>query len=289
MRVSARPAVVLPLAGLILSVAGPCRAEPLRAELVFAPHRAVYELKLDRTNPGSGVAELTGRIVYELTGSACEGYTQNMRYVTQTINQDGETQLADLRTSSWESVPARRFRFSSTNYQNDQLTEQTQGTAERNASAGPVTIELRRPVKKKIELSSSVYFPIQHSMAVIAAARSGKRIVTADLFDGSEAGDKVYATSTAIGRQVAPGAMKTLALLKDGDKLDLVPSWPVSISYFAPGPARGDSVPLYEMSYRFHENGVTSSLGIDHGEFAIRGELKELIYLEASTCAPAKP
>jgi hypothetical protein len=43
------------------------------------------------------------------------------------------------------------------------------------------------------------------------------------------------------------------------------------------------------MSYRFHENGVTSSLRIDHGEFAIKGDLKELSYLEAGKCPPEKP
>ena len=125
--------------------------------------------------------------------------------------------------------------------------------------------------------------------ASIAAARDGKRTMSADLYDGSEGGDKYYATTTAIGRQVSPGAKTTLAGLKDGDKLDRVPSWPVSIGYFKPAQGHSDGLPLYEMSYRFHENGVTSSLRIDHGEFAIKGDLKELSYLEAGKCPPEKP
>ncbi|MGI9404306.1 MAG: EipB family protein, partial [Hyphomicrobium sp.] len=40
----------------------------------IAPHRAVYEIRLDRASPGSGVADMTGRMVYEMSGSSCKGY-----------------------------------------------------------------------------------------------------------------------------------------------------------------------------------------------------------------------
>jgi hypothetical protein len=261
----------------------------VRAGIAFAPHRAVYDLKLERSNAGSGVADVSGRIVYELTGSSCEGYAQNMRFVTQTVNQEGAAQTTDLRTSSWEAIPPLKLRFSSSTFQNEQPADQTQGVAERKGPTGPVSVHLVRPTKRTLALAGNIYFPIQHSVAVLTAAHEGKSMVTADLFDGSETGDKVYATSTVVGRPIRPGPATTLAHLKDGDKLEAVPSWPVSISYYEPGPSRADVLPLYEMSYRFHENGVTSTLMIDHGEFAIRGELKELTYLEMGTCPAGKP
>ncbi len=144
MRKVARAAAVLTLAVALsgLSPAGEAVSGPARSEVVFAPHRAVYDLTLDGTRLGSGVSEVTGRIVYELTGSACEGYAQTMRYVTQTMTQEGEPQITDLRTSSWESVPARRLRFSSSTYQNDQQIDQTQGIAERSGSSGQVKVTL---------------------------------------------------------------------------------------------------------------------------------------------------
>lgn len=259
------------------------------ADIVFAPHRAIYDLSLDETNSGSGVAGVSGRIVYELTGSACEGYAQSMRFVTETVTQEGDTQVTDLRTSSWEQVPPRRLRFSTSTYQNEQPADQTQGIAERENPTGGARVDLTRPAKRKISLAGNVYFPIQHSMAIVKAARAGTTILAADLFDGSETGDKIYATSTVIGRQIPPGKGRALSLSSSSAKLDDVPSWPVSVSYFTPGRSRTDTLPLYEMSYRFHDNGVTSSLRIDHGEFAIRGELKELTYLDAGKCPVAKP
>jgi hypothetical protein len=282
-------AAALGVASLQLCFAPAAAGGAAPSDVVLAPHRAVYNLSLDNTSAGSGVADVTGRIVYELTGSACEGYAQSMRYVTQSTNQEGVTQVTDLRTSSWEAVPARRLRFSTVNYQNDQPSDQTQGSAQRDRSTGPVKVELTRPAKRGFELANDIYFPVQHSMTLIRRAREGAKLVTADLYDGSESGDKVYNTSTIIGRQIVPGAKSMPVKLKDADKLDQVPSWPVSIGYYPVGPVRGDVLPLYEMSYRFHDNGVTSSLRIDHGEFAIRGDLEELVYLEAGKCPPAKP
>ncbi|WP_333794041.1 cell envelope integrity EipB family protein [Hyphomicrobium sp.] len=268
---------------------GPARATPALKDVVFVPHRAVYDLSLDNAQSGSGVASVNGRIVYELSGNACEGYAQSMRFVTQTLNQEGDMQTTDLRTSSWEEVPARRLRFSTSTYQNEQQAEQTQGVAKRAQGKGAITVDLARPDKREVKLSGDIYFPIQHSMAIIQAARAGRTIFAADLYDGSETGDKIYATSTAIGRQMKPGTGAVVSLAKGKADLDRVPSWPISVSYFPVDQQRGDTVPLYEMSYRFHDNGVTSSLRINHGDFAIVGELKELTYFEPSPCKNPTP
>lgn len=283
-------ATALVVFGGVSGTIGGARAETALKEVVFAPHRAIYDLSLDTAQSGSGVSGVNGRIVYELSGNACEGYAQSMRFVTQTLNQEGDMQTTDLRTSSWEEVPARRLRFSTSTYQNEIAAEQTQGVAKRTQASGAATVALVRPEKREAKLSGDIYFPIQHSMAIIQAARAGRTILAADLFDGSETGDKIYSTSTAIGRQLKPGSGPVVSLAKGVADLDRVPSWPISVSYFpAAATAPGDTIPLYEMSYRFHDNGVTSSLRINHGDFAIKGELKELTYFEPSPCKNPTP
>ena len=240
-----------------IALAGQVAAEMATSPVTFAPHRAIYDLSIDTSSPGSGVSGIGGRIVYELTGSACEGFTQNMRFVTVTSNSEGSNQTTDLRTSSWEQVPAQKLRFSSSTYQNDELAEQARGTAQRASLQDAPTVDLTKPEKKTFSVSSPVYFPMQHSAALIEAARAGKTYFSADLYDGSESGAKVYSTSALIGQRLAPGAgpVKALVGQKAGTALDAVPSWPVSISYFAQGASgkHKDELPLYEMSYRFHE------------------------------------
>ncbi len=276
---SALGAVVLamPLADLRAQVAG--------GAVQFRPHRAVYDITFDHSTPGSGVADMTGRMVYEMTGSSCGEYAQNMRFVTRMTNQDGVSQVNDLRTSSFEDVATHRLRFSSSQYENQKLSEAAQGSAGPGNGASFTEVKLTKPSKKTVKLPSNIYFPIQHSMALVEAARAGHSQFTANLFDGSDKGEKFYETSAVIGRRSEPGSVKVPASVANGDKLDTAASWPVAIGYFEPGHSRHDVMPTYELSFRFYENGVSSRLYIDYGDFAIRGELKELTFLEEGKCA----
>jgi hypothetical protein len=264
-------------------------ADPAAGVLEFRPHRAVYEITFDHSTPGSGVADMSGRMVYEMTGSSCKGYEQNMRFVTRMTNQEGATQINDLRTQSFEEVASHRLRFSSSQYENQKLSESAQGSAGPAASASATEVKLTKPEKKTVKLPSDIYFPIQHSMALVEAARAGKTSLTANLYDGSDKGEKFYQTHASIGPRVAPGTEQFPPTLANADQLKGLTSWPVSIAYFEPGSSRTDAVPTYELSFRFYENGVSTKLYIDYGDFAIRGELKELTFLEEAKCPPGKP
>jgi hypothetical protein len=300
--------------GGVAASSGPIRLQP---------HRAIYDISLDETGPATSIGSISGRVVYELMGSACEGYAQNMRFVTETTNTEGQSSTTDLRTSSWEDVPGRRMRFSSSTYGNDQLVEQTQGSATKSngnsapsaagqnaaraagssqlpgqtqlpgqavspgQAASPSTsllIEVTKPERKSARIAEPVFFPIDHSVAIIRHAREGRRMFAGNLYDGSEGGEKYYFTAAAIGPATAPEDLRRLAKVNELPKLASVRSWPVAIAYFKPESRHTDQVPLYEMFFRFHDNGITSHLVIDHGDYRLKGELKELTLIEQSPC-----
>jgi EipB-like len=271
----------------VAAVIGLLIASPaLATEAVhFAPHRAVYEISLTKAASGSGVAGLTGRMVYELSGSACEGYTQNMRFVTRMSNQEGGDTINDLRNSSWEDLGGKRMRFSATQYQDETIVEASQGDANRDKSGSAASVDLAKPQKSRVKLPADVFFPMQHAAALIQSAKSGQKIFSATVYDGTEKGDKVYLTNAVIGKAESVDARKSTASLKDGARLAALQSWPMSISYFEMGKDKQDAPPAYELAYHFYENGVTSELAIDYGEFAIKGDLKELNMLPESPCA----
>jgi hypothetical protein len=75
-----------------------------------------------------------------------------------------------------------------------------------------------------------------------------------------------------------------LPQVKGAEPLDELASWPVSIGYFEPGSDKTDAVPAYELTFLFFENGVSRKLFIDYGEFAMLGELKEIIFHQPSKC-----
>jgi len=275
------------LIGLI--VAAVTLAQPLAVaqsgqSIKLAPHRAVYEITLDKAKGGAGVADLTGRMVYELTGSACVGFTQTMRFVTRMINQEGQPSISDLRSSSWEDATAGHFRFNSSQYRNEKLSDATDGEARRASPTSEIKVELTKPGKKEASLKGTLMFPMQHSIALIEAARAGRTTLTTDLYDGSDKGEKVYSTVAQIGKQRAPGSNQKLASVKGADALDKISSWPVAISYFEPGSDKQDAVPAYEISFIYFENGVSRQLLIDYGEFSIRGSLRSIEFLAADKC-----
>lgn len=279
-----RPAVVA--VGCLLasaSVGVDASAEP---GVVLSPHRAVYDITLARAAGGSGIADMTGRMVYELTGNVCTGYSQTMRFVTSVVNQEGATSITDLRTTSWEDAASRAFRFNSTQFRDRKLTETTVGDASRTDASGRLKVALTMPSRKQLDLSPQAMFPVQHSRELVVRAQRGERLFTADLYDGSEKGDKVYTTISFIGNARNPGDLSGLDEVASAKPLDGMIAWPMSISYYEPGTQNQDAVPTYELAFLYYENGVSRRLMIDYGSFAIRGVLKEISFLAPGKCDP---
>ena len=279
---------LLVLAVGTLVVSWSATANIASAATALAPHRAVYDMKLGETRTGSSVSSVEGRMVYELTGSACEGYTQNMRFVTRMTSQQGTTTVSDLRSSTWEDGTGTKFKFNTSTLRDDKPADVTAGDAMRPAPGEEAKVELAKPVKKSFSLKGRSAFPVEHSLMVLAAARAGTKKIRIDLYDGSEQGDKVYDTIASIGAELPRGNTAKMPAVAGTDALNALPSWPVSISYFEVGNDKADAVPVYELSFVFFENGVSRKLAIDYGDFVIQGDLKEIKFLDVQPCAQSR-
>ena len=162
------------------------------------------------------------------------------------------------------------------------------GTAERKA-AGAVDVVIDKPSRQKLKLNGQPLFPTQHSVAILDAARQGTGVVQANIYDGSEKGDKLYETTTFIGKPVAPGPGLPTGVA-NAERLDELTSWPVSISYFerTPNAAKDEGLPAYELSFRLFANGVSRDLLIDYGSFSIKGVLSRIDFREPTECTAKK-
>lgn len=253
-----------------------------QAGQTLAPHRAVYEMKLGDTEEQSGIAGLNGRMVYDFSGSACEGYSVNFRFVTQFQNQDGGSQITDMQTTSFEEPEAESYQFLSKTYVDQKLVEETRGTA--TADARKKTVELKQPSEKSLDISPEVLFPTEHLLSIMKAAEEGVRFVAADIYDGAETGEKVYATTTVIGAenksQETSGDEGPAAPLAD------MRYWPVTVAYFDPGSddATGEVMPVYQLSFWLYENGISRHLKLDYGDFSIKGEMSSLELYDVTDC-----
>jgi hypothetical protein len=254
-------------------------AAALADALPLAPHRAAYELTL-HSSRGKGVSSATGRIGLEFTGNACEGYATNFRQVTEISDGEGKTQNSDMRLTTFEAGDGKLLRFNGEKRSNGNSGEPTSGQAER-ANDGGLSVDIRQPKQTKMDVDGVAVFPTDHMIRLIAAAKKSERIMEIRLYDGSDGGEKIYDTTALIGSRVAPdGRPVEEASEKAG--LKGMARWPVSISYFEQG--NGERTPVYVLSFDLFENGVSGSLKLDFGDFALKGELKRLEILKETEC-----
>ena len=111
------------LAMIVAALASlPVWASPLSQ--IPVPHRAIYKIDLHESRESSGVTSAEGRMVFEIAGNACEGYTMSQRLVVLMGNRNDADQLLDFRVSTFESGDGRLYRFTSRTYLDEQIVEQ---------------------------------------------------------------------------------------------------------------------------------------------------------------------
>ncbi len=248
----------------------------------FIPHRAVYDLTLAKSRGKSSMAAVRGRILYDFTGSSCEGYALQFRQVSELDSGEGKVVLSDLRSSSWEDGKAKTFRFHSENYLNQRMTEAVDGIAERGKD--DVTVDLRKPATLQMKIDVKVVFPTEHMRRIVQAARAGMTILELPAYDGSENGKKVYNTLTVIGRPIPPKKATSTDAATSEKALAGLQRWPVTISYFEKGAKSGEQTPVYAIGFELYENGVSRDLLLDYNDFAISGKMTKLDVKSAKPC-----
>lgn len=255
-------------------------AQPASAGL--APHRAVYDLRLSRSVGKRQIVAVRGRILYDFTGSSCEGYGLQFRQVSELDSGEGKVTLSDLRASSWEDGAARSFKFSSQNFVDQQPVDIVDGQAERKADN--VGVSLTKPQTKTFNLDAGMVFPAEHMRRIIEAAREGKSILELPVFDGSETGEKVFNTLTVIGHEINPQEKPLTDAAGSHPALATLRRWPVKISYFDRTSTAGEQTPVYSLGFEVLENGISRALVLDYGDFVVTGELTQLDLRESKAC-----
>ncbi|HEY1474361.1 MAG TPA: cell envelope integrity EipB family protein [Pseudolabrys sp.] len=277
---------VLAIGVAAMAVRAPAAAAPSTDTVFLAPHRAVYDLKLIKSRGSRGIEAVRGRILYDFSGNACDGYDLQFRQVSELDSGEGKTALSDLRATTWEAGNAKAFRFNSENLLDEQRTDAVDGHAERNTKT--VAVDLSKPKEKNFTVPVSAVFPTEHMRRIIIAAREGKSILEFPVYDGSESGEKLYSTLTVIGRAIAPGAKPADDAAAKIPEMANLTRWPVTISYFeqqdAAAEHAGEQQPVYAISFELYENGISRALTLDYTDFTIKGEMTSLDMKKPKPC-----
>jgi EipB-like len=251
----------------------------------FLAHQALYELSLVKSRGSNSLNSARGRILYNFTGSACEGYTSEFRQVSELDSGEGKVTLSDLRSTSWEDGAGKSYHFKIESRMNDTDSSPVDGVADRTGDH--ITVKLKQPVSKTFTLDGSTVFPTEQIQRIIATARDGKSLLELTVYDGSDNGEKVYNTLSVIGQPI-PGD-RTVAAPDPSTANDMMKSltrWPVTVSYYDRDvkAADGEQTPVYSMSFELFENGVSRALVLDYNDFVISGALGKFDVKDTKPC-----
>lgn len=265
---------LLPALGLIS--AGMVEARPL------LPHRAVYELALAEADDTSEINQLTGRWVFEFSGSLCQGYTLKSRIVMR-FDIGGDTRTIDQRVTSFEDGPGETFRFATQSFIDQELDTEVAGTA-RTDSTGTV-IEYEKP--ESVERSfGPTKFPTAQLRELLANADDGKRFYETTIFDGTEFVDEAIMVSVVVGapqpvRENDPERAALGALMNDGFR-------PVTAAYFDGQESDGEETSDYNVSFKLHEGGIQRDMIIRYADYSMTAKLTDLALFEADARCEAE-
>ncbi|WP_019218500.1 EipB family protein [Bartonella florencae] len=243
--------------------------------IFIAPHRAIYDFQLDSVSHEMTISGMTGRMVYELTGSACRGYTTRFRFIRRLHMDDMPVRLTDQQTVSYETGDSRTFHFNVTDQIGQEIVHRVEGVAERIQDE--LIVKLTKPKAKEYKLAMAE-FPIMQLKNIIRNAKAGHHFYNVNVFDGTDKADKVIRESIVIGEKTF---LHSDIETKKMGKMEEEESWPITISYFD-DVEKKDGLPVYRTSFLLYENGVMRDLHVDYGTFAVRAKLNSLEFLEAT-------
>jgi EipB-like len=251
----------------------------------FLAHQALYDLSLVKSRGSSSINSARGRILYNFSGSACDGYTSEFRQVSEMESGEDKVTLSDLRSTSWEDGAGKTYRFKIDARMNETDSSPVDGVAERTGDH--VTVKLKLPEEKTFTLDGNTVFPTQQIERIVEAARAGKSVLELTVYDGSDNGEKVYNTLSVIGQPI-PGD-RTIAAPDPSTANDVMKSltrWPVTVSYYdRDAKAKdGEQTPVYAMSFELYENGVSRALMLDYNDFVISGALGKFDVKDSKPC-----
>jgi len=250
-------------------------------EITLVPYRAVYDVELDKSAPANAVVGTTGRMVYELRGSECLGFTARSRSIMKTIGKDASEQLVDKQVETFEAPSGDSFTFNVKTYTDGALSTELEGSATKINQS--IDVKLRKPNHEKFHLSSGNFISVE-AKKLINEALNNRHIYNIAIYDPSIEATKVTTGTAFIGDLTQPQARKPKSDRSDLDKLLSMPFWPVTISYYD-DQANPDGLPMFSVSFHLYQNGVVSDIRMDRGGVAIRTELKTIEFLKQDPSA----
>lgn len=270
----------------VLAAALPAAAQIPAAQASYAPHKALYELRLVSVSSGAGVTDIRGNMLYE-QDDACDAWTTDHRFTLEYYYPERPASVNTTHYVSWEAKDQSSFQFSSERQENGAPAEQLRGSVTRGPDSTAVA-EFARPEDLYFELPKGYVLPSFHTQELIRRAQAGARTYHSILFDGTDKEGPVEVNAVITRKLTTEEVMRRVpSEPKEGAKMDKAllsgAAWLVRMAVFPTGDAENMS-PTYEMDLTLHDNGVVSHVLVDYKSFKVEQTLTAIEPIEKKAC-----
>lgn len=248
----------------------------------LAAHRAFYTLEAAKLEASSGYSSIDGKLAYELTGNACDGYSVSFRIVNNYVQTEKPSQLIDTQLATWESGDGLEMNFRQKQFLNSSPQGEQKLDVKRPNTGADAKGVMTAPKDMEFTVPGDAVFPSIHLLRLLAAAQKGETHDVSLVYDGSD-DDKTFKAVTFIGKKREPGSFAPDAANPEAAALKDLPSWPMTVSYYSLAKDAGDT-PVYQSTFNVYENGIATELLLDYGTYALKGHLTKLELLKPGTC-----
>lgn len=254
----------------VVALSGPAVAGSI------VPHRAVYEVKIIKSETGSSIVSGNGLMTIQIEKS-CDGWITGQTWLMAMNTFDGKSFKHDVRYATWESLDGLKYKFSIRD-QSDRIKKTFKGKATLKSVPGVGKASYQQPKKKILDLPEDTVFPISHLKQLLKKAAAGERLVPFVLFDG--ASDK--------------GPLRVATFISDKKSSDLIKlpikhalvnvgGWSMRMAFF---PAEGRSAePEYELDVMQLENGIVPYALQVFPDFTIKMTLMKVEKMKQVKCS----
>ena len=240
----------------------------------LASYRAIYDVRLAQKHGDSGLAGISGRIVYKFQ-KVCGGWVLQQESAMELQLAEGGSVSDYTAFSSWEADDGSRYRYSLSRNKDPEQT--ILGDASMGVNGGVASFQ--KPEVAQFNLPKGALFPVAHTKEMIARAEKGETQFNAITFEGTEV-EGVKLISAFISK-LSRANDENSNNLSVGELADR-PGWMVHIAYFDPEIPTPE--PIYEIEVDLLDNGIAKRWLLGYGSYGAEMILKKVESIPASEC-----
>lgn len=242
----------------------------------LVPHQAKYSISFDKKIGDEDIVDANGWLTIQIIDTG-DGWAFEQNSSLIIYNSDGEGEQVNTNIASWQDYPGNRYRFNARTLRNGQVEENIHGEALKTGGDAPVKVIYEQPEAPEpveVLLPAATIFPLHYLINALKKAKSGQKVLSDIVFDGSSE------TREAVEVNTVFGAVKEVEIVDAvSKKKEVLKQWPMNMAIYPLNSRSSESE--YEVKQNVLGAGIIKDMTLDYGSFTVKATLEEIKFFKS--------